>query len=591
MCGIFAYVGSEPANIEKIKALGIYNVTRGSDACGIVINDKVEKGVNRLSNWTNFVECKKLQTHSSHTNYIILGHTRSASNKTTKDDIDCAHPINIKTKKGTSKLIGVHNGTITNHVSLSKKYNVKDGKIDSITLMNVLATAKENSANYKFFEEYDGAVTTLWYYPDSPNTLYIFKGGTKSSANENPEEERPLYVYEEVKDKSYYFSSIKESLYFIGGDINSVSAVPLNTVIKYKVGEKPVMKVINRNVIDTTTSTGGYYSNCNVPFTRTDSNVGFKKVKNAQQEVAEKHKSTFEGYAFSKYNQFAKLSGSKNYCLIENEPFILNQAEFGSKVYYWKGRYTRNGHIIGTSKEEYREMILDIYGFERDKSSMTEEDEFKSYYFFQGFLFKSKEHGDKYFEEAKKNPFFMWLDKDTNKLNYGNLAKYCFGVVTPQDDVTGNSALKTSYTETIGGFYSGTFTPMFDYSRTYEYLSGHFKKATQLTDLNIDTIIKVVETFEKQSIMNHVSTTIESKPIAPVTNPKTQDDDKLDNLFHDCISSMKALGDEIEANNKEKSRLLPILTYCKKKLFSSWNNIPLSPNPIVVDADKGLIYS
>ena len=33
------YVGDKPANIDKIKLLGVYNTSRGTDSCGISINN------------------------------------------------------------------------------------------------------------------------------------------------------------------------------------------------------------------------------------------------------------------------------------------------------------------------------------------------------------------------------------------------------------------------------------------------------------------------------------------------------------------------------------------------------------------------
>ena len=56
MCGIFGFISSRPADIQKIKILGIYNATRGTDSCGIVINDKIIKGMKSEANWSDFCE-------------------------------------------------------------------------------------------------------------------------------------------------------------------------------------------------------------------------------------------------------------------------------------------------------------------------------------------------------------------------------------------------------------------------------------------------------------------------------------------------------------------------------------------------------
>jgi len=581
MCGIFAYIGSEPANIEKIKSLGLYNITRGSDACGIVINDKVSKGISDTSNWSTFCEKNNLKTFKEHDNYIILGHTRQASVRTTKDDIDCAHPIQIKTKKGKVKLIGVHNGTITNIASLAKKYNVKEGKIDSITLMNIISDIKVNPKNDKVFEDYEGGATCLWYYPEEKNVLYLFKGATREKYGAKElKEERPLFMYKE-SENSIYFSSIKESLYFIGGDINSVSTVPLNQLIRVKIGEKPHIKPIKRekeeDVYVNYNNPVYSHSQCQVPF-KTD----YKK-ENEQLKVAKLHKESFEKYNFSRFNQFCTLSNNKLYVLIENEPFILDQEKAGAKVTFWKGRYTRNGHIIGTEKDTYKTLRLDIYGFEKDKSSLEEED-FNDYHFFQGFLFKSKDHADEFFEKGKLDKSFIWTSND--KLNYNNLAMYCFGIIIPKNDKSGNSLLRESKTQNYT-FYTGDFTPMFDYGRIYTFGSGNFKKA-RLVDVTLTNIAKVLDKFEEQSKLNSITpfSKMGASTQQSSEKPSSEQEEKVDNLFQDLMSNFKALIDESEKTDKELSNKLSNM---KKVLVRYKTNN--SSEKIIVATESGLIYS
>lgn len=577
MCGIFAYIGSEPANIEKIKSLGLYNVTRGSDACGIVINDKVSKGVNDTSNWSTFCEKNTIQTFKEHENYIILGHTRQASVRTTKDDIDCAHPIQIKTKKHKVKLIGVHNGTITNVGALSKKYNVKEGKIDSITLMTILSDLKTNPKNDKVFEDYEGAATCLWYYPEEKNILYIFKGATRERyGNKELKEERPLFMYKE-SENSIYFSSIRESLYFIGGNINSVTTVPLNQLIRVKIGEKPHVKPIRREKEEDTYITGGS-GGYHVPF-KSD-----YKVENIQLKIAKLHKESFENYNFSRYNQFCKVSSSKLYVLIENEPFILDQEKAGAKVNFWKGRYTRNGHIIGTEKDTYKTLKLDIYGFEKDKSKLDEED-MAEYHFFQGFLFKSKEHADEFFEKGKLDKTFIWTNN--TKLNWPNLATYCFGVIIPDNDTSGTCIMKESKSSQSYSFYTGDFTPMFDYGRIYTFSSGNFKKA-KLTDVTLTNINNVIDKCTKQSKLEvntpFLKTGISTQQRAD--KPSTEEEEKVENLFQDLMSGFKALIDEAEKTDKPFSNKLNTM----KKVLIRYKNDPLA-NKILEATETGLIYS
>lgn len=583
MCGIFAYIGSEPANIEKIKSLGMYNITRGSDACGIVINDKISKGVNDNANWSTFCENNTLRAVKEHENYIILGHTRQASVRATKDDIDCAHPIQVKTKKGVVKLIGVHNGTINNALSLSKKYNVKEGKIDSITLMNILADSKTNFNNHKVFEDYEGAATCLWYYPEEKNVLYLFKGATREKYyTKELKEERPLYMYKE-SESSIYFSSIKESLYFIGGDINSVTTVPLNQLIRIKIGEKPYIKLIKREKEEDNSTGYGYgqsagYNN-QVPF---KSNV---KPENKQLKVAKLHKLCFENYAFSRYNQFCKVSNNNQYVTIDNEPFILDQSKYGSKVTFWKGRYTRNGHILGRDKNTYETLKLDIYGFAEDKSELDKEDLFE-YHFFQGFLFKSKEHAEAYFKRCEEDKKFMW--RNDKLLNHDNLANYCYGVIVCPNDISGTACMRSNSNK-YTGFYTGNFTPLFDYSRIYTFQSGYFVKA-KVVDINLGTIEKVLTDFSEEGDFEKFpfkkqGSSIQHNTDKPSSN---ENEEKIDNLFQELISSFKALMNETET---EDIVLYNKLNTLKRVLIKYKSESSTTKNPVMVGAETGLIYS
>ena len=35
MCGINGFISNKPGSIDKLKILGLYNTTRGTDSCGI----------------------------------------------------------------------------------------------------------------------------------------------------------------------------------------------------------------------------------------------------------------------------------------------------------------------------------------------------------------------------------------------------------------------------------------------------------------------------------------------------------------------------------------------------------------------------
>lgn len=593
MCGIFGFISSRPADIQKIKILGIYNATRGTDSCGIVINDKVTKGMKSEANWSDFCEKNSihLQTRADDKNFIILGHTRNASNKLTKDDADCAHPIVIKTKKNSVKLIGVHNGTISNHKDLAKNYKVKDGKIDSITLMSVLSETLNNPKQFDVLKDYEGAATVMWYHPSEPNVLKIFKGASKSNTYAKElTEERPLYVYKE-DEQSYYFSSIKESLYCIGGDINTVSTVPLNCVITIKPGEKFRLHPINRDQVDNSFSnvnyghTGGYVS--------TFHQKPEEKPKSKQVENAKKLQTAFKNYHFSRLNQFPKLGNAQSNILLDNEPYLLDQAKFGAKVFFWKGRYTRNGHIIGRDKDNYVELELDIYGFDKTHSQCDMES-LDKYYFYQGLLLLSKQHAEDLIAAYKANKDDIISNNGT--FNCMNIAKYCHGFVANYNDTMGNARAEDGK-----NWATGKFSPMFDYNRQYRFGTGTFHGA-EIIDFKIDDLLNTIKDFDKKAAVKmeekKIITAPEQKPFSNkvLFENKNVDNDKLYNLINDASSSLKAI--ELEIGQLPKYvTLTRLITGARTTIMKKYNDIINNKEttdivPFVADAPKkGLLYS
>lgn len=590
MCGLLGFIGKEPADIEKIKILGIYNATRGTDACGIVINDKVVKGVDDKANWTNFIENNQLKTFKEHSNYIILGHTRSASNKTTKDDIDCAHPIVIKTKKNKIKLIGVHNGTISNHAKLAKDYNVKDGKIDSISLMSVLSESKDEPKRFKVFEDYEGAATCMWYHPEEPNVLKIWKGASKEyQYDKEIKEERPLYVYK-VNDDTFYFSSIKESLYAIGGDINSVSSVPVNCVITVKPGEKFKILPKNRNKVDDSTNYSHYGIHNHVPWKSQQSSLAVKAVSK-QVLNAKKLREAFIGYSFAKVNQFPYISHT-NRITIDNEPFLLDQASFGSKIFFWKGRYTRNGHIVGKDKDKYLELELDIYGFEKQAKGKDNPncdlESLDKYYFWQGFLLLSKEHGDEMFQKAKEDKNGTFLFDNFGKLNLPNISKYIHGFCNDKLDKNGNA--RDSSTK----WAKGDYTPMFDYTRKYTFDIGSFVKA-EIIKIGLNDITTALKDFdETKELKKEEKTSVTSIIQYPNYSSSVEDDDKTYNLVQDLLSNVKVLKTELENKPAKFNKLRTQINMLSKVITNSYTDIinnKIQESSELVNAESNLLYS
>lgn len=545
MCGLVGYVGDKPADINAIKILGMYNTTRGTDSCGISINNKVTKGVDKVANFSNFIENFNLGTSSSHNNYTILAHTRNASQKNTKDDAECAHPFEIKNKRGKTILIGAHNGVIYNDDDLAKKYNVKQEKVDSKTLLSIIAKAKTDDKMYKVLEDYEGAAVLIWFYPEEPNSLYIWKGASKSySTSTTFNEDRSLYIYR-VKDEKgkftnqYYISSIKESLLAIGGELSyresdvnkepSVTNIEVNSIINIKPGEKIKIRPIKRDNVSNSYSTNYYNqtSSCGITTYPAKSIVKYNK----QESMKEKMLATFLNYPFKKVNKTPILDNTAT-PIIDNEPFIHDFHKNKNKIYFHRGRYWQNGHMIGGSdfdKVVTRE--VDIEGYPKGTKE-CDETSLDTYYFFQGLLLTGKSDCLAIEKLLKDN--LVWEDRKKKKLALHNIRQHVYGFCQNIGDTTGSARANG-----VGHWATGTFYPMFDYSKKYIYENGNFKKAEYTN----------TPAVEKINIWKKLSP--EKSNIIPLTQPVSNENNKeineeILNHCYDVLSSVKAAVQKME---------------------------------------------
>lgn len=267
MCGIFGYSGNKP-DILKIKILGLYNQSRGTDACGLFLNNEVIHGNGPDKMFEDFIS--NVQLPNLKKNQTILGHTRKASSGGV--NVNFTHPYAITDDKNKVELVGVHNGTLYNYEELGTEYGINTTNLnDSKTLFTILS-----KNHLDVLEKYKGNAALLMTKPSEPNTLYVFKGGSEELYhqvthlpdiyNDNWQEqygedfythelnpnnkirgERPLYFYQE-SDNSIYFSSIESSLFAIGGTDQTVFPVPVNTFLKITNGKIVEANKINRKV-------------------------------------------------------------------------------------------------------------------------------------------------------------------------------------------------------------------------------------------------------------------------------------------------------------------------------------------------------
>jgi hypothetical protein len=227
-CGIFAWTGTSSDKFSPFmfNVLGVYNDTRGGDSTGVYFNRGDIRGIHAESRYETLVKNHKLHTTLKPGKWpIVIGHCRKASVGTI-NEVNIQPALIRDTFKG-NKLVYVqaHNGTVTNHKELAKKYNIAvvAEESDSITLSKLIA--KEG---FKILSEYEGSAALIMHFIKEPNTLYAFHGQSK---NYNVlTEERPLH-YLNIKGSGTYLSSESAPLEFIG---NGEKATPFKYNMLYK---------------------------------------------------------------------------------------------------------------------------------------------------------------------------------------------------------------------------------------------------------------------------------------------------------------------------------------------------------------------
>lgn len=230
MCGIFGYNGSKRPSLDKIKILGLYNKSRGTDSSGLMVGKEVYK---RIGGFDLFVENTKI-ANKFETNTVI-GHTRKSSSGAIS--LENAHPFSfVFKKKEDSPVAGVHNGTIYNIDEIKKKYNVvSELKVDSAILIKALIENPDKVGN--ILKDYRGNAALLINDTREKNVLWVFKGASKNYVSANSTvEERPLYMWVKSENEKY-FSSMKDSLKAIGADKDDIEDLPTNVLIKFKDGK------------------------------------------------------------------------------------------------------------------------------------------------------------------------------------------------------------------------------------------------------------------------------------------------------------------------------------------------------------------
>lgn len=267
MCGIFGVINHHKRQLDKraFITLGCANDSRGGDACGIMIDRKVDKGTEGND---QYFQCwypkSKLLTETEKC-YVALGHCRKASVGGVA--ADKAQPITIHDSEGNLLFCLIHNGTIYNYKELAEKY-IPDVNIEGLTDSQVMARIFFYKG-YDVLAEYNGGGAFVMHDYRNNKTL-LFKGESKGSLSAvKTEVERPLYFVK--TGKSVIFSSIYavlQGLYwgFVAYDVPSNVLLECDGLNIYKVKEYDRTNCFGckRYTVATTTSgttySGTYYN-------------------------------------------------------------------------------------------------------------------------------------------------------------------------------------------------------------------------------------------------------------------------------------------------------------------------------------------
>ncbi len=349
MCGIFGWAGKDPKkfNKDKFDKLGLYNIERGKDSCGVSVDGDIAIGASYGKKlFSDFIIDNNKLIPSKYP--VVIGHTRQASVGNIVNESN-AHPFGFGINKENEgyEFIGCHNGTLYNHSELAKQYNIEEWeekeefyehsnhphisrrkKIDSEILLEIIYTHK----NFKVLNEYTGAAALMFTNTNEPNKVYIWKGASRlyDYASNKIEEERPLFYYIENKN-SLYISSLYQPLLSIGGVKNeSVFAFENNVLYTITNGDIKTAEKISI-VRDNSTQKESY----------TTKNI----IKRHDYDYCNFNKKTDDtNFINSSINEHIqnKVSTTNIY----SEPLLIDQNSYGKRVYFNKLRYWKKGHLI-----------------------------------------------------------------------------------------------------------------------------------------------------------------------------------------------------------------------------------------------------
>lgn len=343
MCGIFGQLTNNPKRINdgNIKILGIANIERGRNSCGITIDGEIKYGLDKLKLFSDFSKGQRFKA----TKYpVVIAHTRQSSVGIVNEAN--AHPFGFgENSLGEPRMIGVHNGTLYNHEELALEHNValtesfmnpfgyqqQRTKIDSEILLEIIYRTK----SLKVLSQYNGGAALVWTDTEEPNVAYLYSGASKEYAS-SPDMviERPLFVYIESNTNMYY-SSLAEPLEVIGGTLGQdVFQIENNVVFKIKNGNFAKAEKFS---VSRLRSTG------KKSYTQTTANFNHSRSNNSNNVPST---TTVTTKPVINLNATTDTPKSGNINIRNLSPVFDILSDFDGRIYERNLRYYRNGSPI-----------------------------------------------------------------------------------------------------------------------------------------------------------------------------------------------------------------------------------------------------